>query len=461
MATTNTKSKAPVRKVVPTSTRVAGTPTRTFEGAPAMVPADKELLRRLVLSNLLWEDNFYVNGKEVGSLLNEVTQRLSKSDPSYVRQVAIEARKVHHLRHVPLWVIVGLAQARTLTADVVESVVSRPDEMGELLSLYRKANGRTATGTGPKKLSKQLQKGLAKVFGSFDAYQLAKWNRDKDVSLRDVMFLTHPRPDSEEKVILFRELVDDKMEAPDTWEVNLSAGKDKKETFTRLLQENKLGYDALLKNLRNMREAGVDEDLVFNALIKGAAKARTLPFQFIAAAKHNPTWESKIEEAMLLALKNQEKLTGTTVLLVDVSGSMGGSLGGKSELQRLDAASALAMLVREICEKAAIFTFDSTCTRLPDRRGFALRDAIGGPRGGTALGAALSYVGKEVKDADRIIVFTDEQSNDRVGKPPAKKGYIMNVASYKQGVGYDTGFIHIDGFSESVVKFIQELEKGE
>lgn len=432
----------------------------THEGAPAHIPADNELLKRLVLSCLLGENNFYVNGKEVASQIMEVTQRVAKSDPNFARALAVEARTVHNLRHAPLQMLVALAKAGKLDAATVYATINRVDEMGEVISLYAKANGQSGADVGDK-LSKALQKGIAQAFTKFDEYQLAKYNRGVEVNLKRVINLTHPKPLTEEQGAVWERLLKDELKTPDTWEVGLSAGKDKKETFERLLRENKLGYMALLMNLKNMREAGVDQELVFSALRKGAGRSRILPFQFLSAARMNPQWESVIEEAMLQSLAGMEKLTGKTVFLVDVSGSMSGSLSAKSQLNRLDGASALAMLLREVCENVTIYTFESKATIVPDRRGFALRDAIGQPRGGTDLGAAVTRANKDVPDADRLIIFTDEQSQSAVGRSTAKKSYIMNVADYKAGVGYDKGYVHISGFSESVVKFIYELERGE
>ena len=40
---------------------------------------------------------------------------------------------------------------------------------------------------------------------------------------------------------------------------------------------------------------------------------------------------------------------------------------------------------------------------------------------------------------------------------PKGKGYVINVASYKNGVGYGK-WTHIDGWSESVIEYIRELE---
>jgi 60 kDa SS-A/Ro ribonucleoprotein len=60
------------------------------------------------------------------------------------------------------------------------------------------------------------------------------------------------------------------------------------------------------------------------------------------------------------------------------------------------------------------------------------------------------------KGYDRIVVITDEQAHDHVGSPRGK-GYAINVASNRNGVGYGE-WTHIDGWSEAVVDYIVELE---
>jgi len=72
----------------------------------------------------------------------------------------------------------------------------------------------------------------------------------------------------------------------------------------------------------------------------------------------------------------------------------------------------------------------------------------------TQLGVALDGIRERY---DRIIVVTDEQSHDRVPAPKGK-GYMINVASAKYGVGYGA-WSHIDGWSEAVIEYIRELER--
>lgn len=158
---------------------------------------------------------------------------------------------------------------------------------------------------------------------------------------------------------------------------------------------------------------------------------------------------------MFRSLAGAEKLRGRTVLLVDVSGSMVARLSHKSEMLRTDAAYGLAVLLRELCEEVSIFTFSENTVRIAPRRGFALRDAMENsqPHMGTYLGRALEEVGT---DYARIVVLTDEQSHDRVPAPNGK-GYMINVASARNGVGYGA-WTHFDGFSEAVVEYIREAE---
>jgi hypothetical protein len=81
---------------------------------------------------------------------------------------------------------------------------------------------------------------------------------------------------------------------------------------------------------------------------------------------------------------------------------------------------------------------------------------------GTYLGAALKQVEAEVgvenghQGYDRLVVITDEQSHDSVPAPKGK-GYVINVVSAQNGVGYGA-WTHIDGWSEAVVDYIAELE---
>ncbi|MGA2832706.1 MAG: TROVE domain-containing protein [Terracidiphilus sp.] len=429
---------------------------RTHEGAPAKVITAEQSLRRSVLSCMLWEGEFYEDGVQIAGRIQELVPQVAAER---VAALAVEARERMKLRHAPLLLVREMARHtthRALVADTLARVIQRADELSEFVAIYW-AGGR-------QPLSAQVKKGLAAAFAKFDEYALAKYDRAGAVRLRDVLFLSHARPVDEAQAALWKRLAENELATPDTWEVALSAaghgeGSDKRAVWKRLLAERKLGALALLRNLRNLHTAGVSDELVTAALAE-LKTDRVLPFRFLAAARNAPQWEEALEAAMFRALEGRAgKLAGHTLLLVDVSGSMEATISGRSEMRRTDAAYGLAILLREIAEKVTIYTFSQSAVRVPSRRGMALRDALDKSQehGGTYLGAALKQIESEVREAwDRLVVITDEQSHDRVPAPRGK-GYVINVASNRNGVGYGE-WTHIDGWSEAVVDYVAELE---
>jgi hypothetical protein len=419
---------------------------RTHEGAPARHISAELQLRRSVLACILWEDQFYEDGVAIAGRIRELVAQVPAEK---VAALAVEAREKMKLRHAPLLLVREMARLSThrqLVAETLARVIQRADELAEFVALY--------WSEGKQPLSAQVKKGLAAAFTKFDEYALAKYNRANPVKLRDVLFLSHAKPLDEAQAAVWKRLVDGELATPDTWEVALSSGADKREVWERLLRENKLGSLALLRNLRNMAEAKV-EDALIRAGLNGMKTERVLPFRFIAAARYAPQWEAELEKAMFKSLEGQAKLPGKTVLLVDVSGSMDAPLSHRGEMRRNDAGYGLAVLLREIAESVSIYSFSDNLVRVPNRSGFALRDAINASQthSGTYLGKAVSAIDEKY---DRLIVITDEQAHDTVPNPKAR-GYVINVASYKNGVGYGK-WMHIDGWSEAVIEYIRAAE---
>lgn len=442
---------------------------RTHEGAPAVAIPAEQALRRSVLSCMLWEGEFYEDGVQIAGRIRELVPQVAAEN---VAALAVKARERMKLRHAPLLLVREMARHashRGLVAETLTRVVQRADELAEFVAIY------WAEGRQP--LSAQVKKGLAAAFGKFDEYALAKYDRTGAVRLRDVLFLCHARPVDAVQAAVWKRLAENQLATPDTWEVALSAtgrdGSSKREAWERLLEQRKLGALALLRNLRNMHEAGVSEAMVETAL-EALKTDRVLPFRFLAAARVAPQWEHALEKAMFRSLEGRAaKLTGHTVLLVDVSGSMEAAISHRSEMRRTDAAYGVAILLREIAEKVTIYTFSNEAKLVAARRGMGLRDALeqSQPHGGTYLGKAIAQVEKDCRSGyDRLVVITDEQSHDEVPVPRGR-GYVVNVASNRNGVGYPTpagkdrslgtpagSWMHVDGWSEAVVEFIAELE---
>ncbi len=404
-------------------------PDVTYEGAIALKLNAEQQLRRSVLSCLLWEDEFYEDGQIIAQRIEYLAEQVA---PEFLANLAIEARTKFKLRHVSLLLICALVKhgKGNLVSDTINSVIIRVDELSELLALYFK--------NGKRPLSKQLKLGLARAFTKFDAYQLAKYNRANAIKLRDILFLCHAKPKDDEQAQIWKQLVD----------------ANKGESFTRLINEGKLGYLALLRNLRNMQNADVDNEIVQNAIIARKGAQMVLPFRYVAAARAAPMYEPYLDMALQEAILEKPILEGKTIVLVDVSGSMKTRLSAKSDLTRLDAAATLASIIPG---DVRVFSFSEITKEVPRRIGMAGVDAIinSQPNHGTYLGTAVEKVNK-IKH-DRLIVITDEQSADQVPDPKAKLAYVINIASNKNGIGYGK-WNHIDGFSEAILDYIREYE---
>ncbi len=432
------------------------------------ITMEKEL-RRTVLACMLWENLAYENGDSVAKRIKKLVAEVR---PEIAAKIAVEARQSQKLRHAPLLIVREMARTNThkhLVAQTLSQVIQRPDEITEFLSLYWAER--------KEPLSHQVKKGLAAAFRKFDEYQLAKYNGGSgEIKLRDALFLCHAKPEDAARDLLWKKLVNNELQTPDTWEVALSVGKESKtESWTRLLTDRKLGAMALLRNLRNMRDAGVDEGLIRQSLL-GCNPDKVLPFRFISAVREVPQFKKELEILMLKCLKSQEKLKGKTVVIVDVSGSMGAGLSGKSTLNRMDAAIALAMLIKGVSEECSVYATagsDSARKHKTERvtnglEGFALSEEIGRLAnrlggGGIFLKQCVDFAMENEKTADTLVVISDSQdtSGDESPKkvvPFGKFNYMMDISCHQYGIAYNK-FQVLNGFSEALVDYVIQDEK--
>lgn len=450
-----------------TNATIIPVPQVTHEGGKAVRIGTQESLLRTVASTMLFEDTFYESGESIAKRLAVL---VGQNTPEEVQRVALLARGDLKLRHAPLWLAVQMAiqHKGALTRQTVRDVIQRPDELAEAIALYFKAMGvDRKSAKGKTSLPASLKRGIAEAFPKFDEYRLAKWNRtDRDVKLKDALFLTHPKPKDAEQDALWKRLIEGTLATPDTWEVAYSAATsndEKKAIWERLISEKKLGGMATLMNLRNMTEVGVGPAMVKAALANIDARSRLLPFRFVAAAQYAPAFASEISDAMLRAVSEYGRLDGTTVLVVDNSGSMHGvPMSAKSKMDRTAAAGALAILVREVSEYARVFVYGTEVAEVKNVRGLPLIEAIrNGPGGGTNTAAALTFARSKVPDATRIILITDEQAHDGIiANWGEKQGYLVNVAPYGPGLDTSGKWQRINGWSERLVDWISIEETG-
>lgn len=451
-----------------------------------------EKLQRSAINCLLWEDTFYEDGE---SIADRIKKYMKQVTPEQARSVLKEAKVDNKLRHMPLFLLVNMAKNGYLTAEDVANTITRVDDMSELLSLYWSTDWKDSTGNTVKNkhtVPKSIVKGIQKALPKFDEYQLAKYRGDRyDVSLKTVIKMTHPKPENAEMEALWGRAINGNLATPDTWEVGLTnchTPAEKKEFWTRMLTEktekgfNKLGALALIRNLRNMQSVNVDEDNIRSAL-GSASMSKILPFQLVTAARYAPQLEDVLETKLLESIDSMEKLEGDTVVLLDTSGSMRSPLSGKGETTCQDVAASMGAIIRGVCNKSIIYTFQEDIQAVPSgRKGFALIDCVRrAPSGGTSVIDCTNDAVRMYKESHngkypaRVIVVTDEQTNsDGIGRswrrgttvkldnlPSNCNGYIINVGTYENGVGYNNScnYVHINGWSENVLKYISAYEK--
>ena len=291
------------------------------------------------------------------------------------------------------------------------------------------------------------------------------------------MFLCRPKPENQYEQTLFKKIADRTLATPETWEVLLSTGKDKKESWTKLITEGKIGGLAMLRNIANMRRANVDKKVINEGLEK-LKSSMLMPLDFLKANKMNPEFSRQIEDAMINSYANLPKLKGKTLFIVDVSGSMGSPMSAKSDFSRYDAACAMAMLAANQCED-----YEIVCTAGNDSSRVGAHEHIPYPQKGFGIFKQISDTNRRIgyggiftrqclewcndkfkgQKFDRIIVFSDSQDCDwperRIPKPFGTYNYICDVSAHTKGINYRGAWTaEISGFSEHFITFIAAME---
>jgi len=378
--------------------------TLNYEGAKSFtITPEMELYTSVVTWSL--NDSFYEKNE---ARLTRLQKLISDCNPIFVGKLAIYARTKMYMRSVPLVLTTELAKRHSgdnLVARVTEGVINRADEITELLACYELLNERSGT-KRLNRLSKQLQKGLSAAFNSFDEYQFAKYNRNGAIRLRDALFLVHPKAKDDAQQVLFNKIVDETLQTPYTWETELSAlgqlNYDDDEAkaaafcskWEELIDSDKLGYMALLRNLRNIQDAGISYAHFQKVCLRlsdseEVAKAKQFPFRYLAAYRELITAQTlspvkglpKKLSALLLGSKgytgelldalekavraSAANIKGfdveTRVLLAcDVSGSMQTPISAKSKVLLYDVGLMLAMLLQSRCKNVEVGMFGDT-----------------------------------------------------------------------------------------------------
>jgi 60 kDa SS-A/Ro ribonucleoprotein len=492
--------------------------TTNAEGAKAYVLSPELELYTAVVTSAL-NDTFYESNDH---RLLRIRALIGRVEPEFVAKLAVYAREQMYLRSLPLVLTVELAKivrGNDLMARLTCRVVQRADELTELLSYYQSANGRTDNTSGAKKLnklSKQLQKGLGAAFNKFDEYQFGKYNRDScAVKLRDALILTHPKPKNEAQQAIFNKIVTGTLATPYTWETELSAlGQQKFESpeqkqaafqqkWQELIDSGKLGYMALMRNLRNILQARVSSehlDKICETLANPAqvAKAKQFPFRYLSAYRElqllltetAPPKTAKIlialEQAIRASVVNFRGLGADerVVIACDVSGSMYRPISAKSTIQMYDIGLVLGMLLQSRCQNVVTGMFGSIWKSVILPKEDILKNvqdlgAMAGEVGYATNGyLVISDLIAQRYVADKVMIFTDVQLWNSVGGAqslesewlkyrkniaPNAKLYLFDLTGHGNtplDLSKNNGVALISGWSDKIFDVLQAVENG-
>ena len=437
----------------------------------------KSKLITQVLTSFFNENKFYSDNSDE---MREIIKTVIQSDPGFVSHLAVFARREFNMRSVSHVLTAYLAheeKGKPFVRKITQGVTVRGDDVTEIMAFYLATFG--------KPIPNSLKKGVADVLTGFDEYTLAKYKgAGKAVKMRDLLCLCRPTPKDENQSALWKRVLENKLQTPLTWETELSKKGNNAETWEYLIESEKVGYMALLRNLKNIIQANpANIEKVWRHIENPDAvrKSRQLPFRFLSAYKSIANIAGSrafdaLENAAESSVANMPRLPGTTVIAVDVSGSMGDCLSAKSSVKYVEIATMLGLIANQICDNAIFYKFNNEIEKiaLSHRSGILQEATRAQADGWTSMELPFIQMIRDKIQADRVIILSDNECNSNFHGPVQRWADKYRLASGKmiwvhavdlQGYGtqqfYGQHTNLIAGWSEKIFQFIPIAEQGD
>ena len=472
---------------------ITGTDTAaTYESGDGFTRDVKSELFLLAVTNMVGEDTFYEPAADRDSRFAELVHTVALLDAHWIGRFIPWLRTEANLRSASLVAAAEAVKARLALGveggnrTLIDAACRRADEPGELLAYWTARHGRSV----PKPVKRGLADAVARLYNE---RSLLKYDTDsKGYRFGDVIDLAHPSPapDHPWQGDLFAHALDRRHQRDNPIPQRLTMLRARAELAALALDERRavvlsadgqsrlraagmtwealagwlqgpldkaaweavipsMGYTALLRNLRNLDEAGVGDEVAARVAAKLAdrdevAASRQLPFRFLSAYRAAPSlrWAWALEQAVGHSLGRVPKLGGRTLIMVDTSGSMGAGFSRDGTLMRWDAAALFGIALAARAQRADVVSFSNQAKEFDLKRGESVLSALtrwktGGwfLNGGTQTAACLraSY-----REHDRVVIITDEQAaHDPKGVtssvPANVPVYTWNLAGYRVG----------------------------
>jgi hypothetical protein len=480
------------------------------KGNPQYKKNHKQALYEIATMSMYGKDSYHEdNDTRITRMRDGIADVLTNGtddDVHFIANLIIHARTKMNIRTMPLVMLVHFAEVlRTLNIQylplrrVTADVIQRADQITDLYAYALEVFGSKG------KIPMAIKRGVADAFNKFNEYQFGKYNRNGAVKMTDVLRIVHPKAKDEKQGSIFEKIMKETLAVPYTWEVELSKNgqlpeeerKSKKDLWTELLESGKIGFMALMRNARNISEAGVDAKVmkkrVYDVLSDPelVAKSKQLPFRFVNAIKATQECgDNKLHQALSTALdysvSNVPVIGENVWIIVDASGSMMGYYGKFAA--RSQFSSRYCWVSTAPFETASIFAAalakgnrDATNLKVTLFSDYAKHVAINPHLPvmdisknfiadnwgyGTNLQSALDMKKDLGFEPDTVIILSDMQvdtlsgSRTNIFDPNAIK-VAMNLEAYlSTPVSEIDGWWQLAGWSERVFDFIPALRDG-
>ncbi|MGW1817668.1 TROVE domain-containing protein [Streptomyces sp. NPDC002125] len=517
MARFNTRSTRPR---VTSPVRSTGHTARNHQGAAGHLREARSELFLLAVANFVSQETFYEGGEERDTRFAALVRTLAVQDPEWTAGLLGWLRREARMRTAS---VVGAAEYVKARLDagavdgpsnrqVVDSVLLRPDEPGEMLGYWTSRYGRAV----PKPVKRGMADAVRRLYGG---KALLKYDTaSRGYRFGDVLNLVHAAPDptkpwqgdlfryaldrrhhpenavvpeSNRTLIAHRELMDlpvaerravvtgpggaDRLAAAGmTWEALAGFLQGPMDAAAWEAVIPSMGAMALVRNLRNFDEAGVSDEVAAQVAARisdpeAVAASGQFPFRYLAAYRHAPSlrWAYPLERALGHSLAHVPALQGRTLILVDRSGSMWSPLSDRSQLNRADAAAVFGAALALRAADADLVEFGTTSAPVAFRWGESVLKILErfGDLGGTDT---VRAVRKHYRTHDRVLIVADEQASfthygDATdGIPLTVPVYTWNLAGYRVGhapSGSENRHT-FGGLSDAAFRMVPLLEAG-
>lgn len=476
--------------------------TLNEEGGIAFKASDvKTDLVVRTISSLISENGFYKSGRALDNELLRSIHNVVEVDPAFILKLAKYARKELYLRTAPV-VLMGEFALSGKSASIpgayhaISDTIGRADEITELLSYVIEQNSKRNIYKG--KVPIVIKKGIAEAFNKFDAYNFAKYSaKGKSVSLRDALFITHPKPRDETQEKIFADIANNTLTPPDTWEVIISSEGSTKDAWEKALPH--MGFMAVLRNCRNLLHKGVDINPIAEIISdpEQVRKSKQFPYRFLSAYKEleNEPGSTKLlgalSDAIEISVENIPEFVGKTFVTCDTSGSMDQHVSEKSKMTLKEIGCLFGAMVNKKSNDAitSVFATDHVPVSLNPRDSLftSMKKMFNTNTNGCGTEAwkVMEYLNNNKIFVDRIILFSDMQCYDTGGSyggfgfSRGTRSFYEGLMKYRQSVNKNVFVYSFDlahygtlqipqtdkktciagGFSDKVLNFIPMFEE--